>query len=110
MTDAQIRKPSRYPIRVRAFRNILWCFELPTRLFQTEKALTLGTFDLIRQLEEQGLFYAELRFAPQHYTRQGLTQQQTVCRSTEGCGYGKKGRISYPDWHSSVHACKRLTC
>ena len=57
---------------------------------QTEKALKLGTFDVIRQLEEQGLFYAELRFAPQHYTRQGLTQQQTVAAVLKGVDMAKK--------------------
>ena len=66
------------------------CFELPTRLLQTEKALTLSTFDLIRNLEAQDLFYAELRFAPQHYTKQGLTQQQTVAAVLKGVDMAKK--------------------
>lgn len=68
----------------------LQCFELPTRLLQTEKALTLSTLDLIRNLEAQGLFYAELRFAPQHYTKQGLTQQQTVAAVLKGVDMAKK--------------------
>ena len=68
MTDAQIRKAVMVSDTCQSLPEYLQCFELPTRLLQTEKALTLSTFDLIRNLEAQGLFYAELRFAPQHYT------------------------------------------
>ena len=90
MTDAQIRKAVMVSDTCQSLPEYLQCFELPTRLLQTEKALTLSTFDLIRNLEAQGLFYAELRFAPQHYTRQGLTQQQTVAAVLKGVDMAKK--------------------
>ena len=90
MTDAQIRKAVMVSDTCQNLPEYLQCFELPTRLLQTEKALTLSTFDLIRNLEAQGLFYAELRFAPQHYTRQGLTQQQTVAAVLKGVDMAKK--------------------
>ena len=90
MTDAQIRKAVMVSDTCQSLPEYLQCFELPTRLLQTEKALTLSTFDLIRNLEAQGLFYAELRFAPQHYTRQGLTQQQTVAAILKGVDMAKK--------------------
>ena len=90
MTDAQIRKAVIVSDTCQSLPEYLQCFELPTRLLQTEKALTLSTFDLIRNLEEQGLFYAELRFAPQHYTKQGLTQQQTVAAVLKGVDMAKK--------------------
>ncbi|MFR3322636.1 MAG: adenosine deaminase [Lachnospiraceae bacterium] len=90
MTDAQIRKAVIVSDTCQSLPEYLQCFELPTRLLQTEKALTLSTLDLIRNLEEQGLFYAELRFAPQHYTKQGLTQQQTVAAVLKGVDMAKK--------------------
>ena len=90
MTDAQIRKAVMVSNTCQSLPEYLQCFELPTRLLQTEKALTLSTLDLIRNLEAQGLFYAELRFAPQHYTRQGLTQQQTVAAVLKGVDMAKK--------------------
>lgn len=90
MTDAQIRKAVMVSDTCQSLPEYLQCFELPTRLLQTEKALTLSTFDLIRNLEAQGLFYAELRFAPQHYTKQGLTQQQTVAAVLKGVDMAKK--------------------
>ena len=58
MTDAQIRKAVIVSDTCQSLPEYLQCFELPTRLLQTEKALTLSTLDLIRNLEEQGLFYA----------------------------------------------------
>ena len=90
MTDAQIREAVMVSDTCQSLPEYLQCFELPTRLLQTEKALTLSTFDLIRNLEAQGLFYAELRFAPQHYTRRGLTQQQTVAAVLKGVDMAKK--------------------
>ena len=90
MTDAQIQKAVMASDTCRSLPEYLRCFELPTRLLQTEKALTFSTFDLIHTLEKQGLFYAELRFAPQHYTKQGLTQQQTVAAVLKGVDMAKK--------------------
>lgn len=90
MTDAQIQKAVMVSDTCQSLPEYLQCFELPTRLLQTEKALTLSTFDLIRNLEAQGLFYAELRFAPQYYTKQGLTQQQTVAAVLKGVDMAKK--------------------
>lgn len=53
-------------------------FELPTRVLQTEYALELAAYDLVKRLAEQGLVYAEIRFAPQLHIRQGLDQQAVV--------------------------------
>ena len=110
MTDAAVRNAvTGILIRVRAFRNICSCFELPTRLLQTEKSLTLATLDRHPAIwKNQGLFYAELRFAPQHYTRLGLTQQQTVAAVLKGVDMAKQAGPSDPDRHSSVHARNRF--
>lgn len=56
----------------------LKCFDLPTKLLQTERSLTFAAFDLIQTLETQSLYYAEIRFAPQLHTLKGLTQQQAI--------------------------------
>lgn len=90
MTDTQIQKAVMVSDTCQSLPEYLQCFQLPTRLLQTEKALTLSTFDLIRNLEAQGLFYAELRFAPQHYTQQGLTQQKTVAAVLKGVDMAKQ--------------------
>ena len=90
MTDAQIRKAVMVSNTCQSLPEYLQCFELPTRLLQTEKALTLSTLDLLRNLEAQGLFYAELRFAPQNYTPPSLTPQQSVAAVLKGVDMAKK--------------------
>ncbi len=66
-------------------------------LLQTEDALRLLTHDVFRQLQEDGVIYAELRFAPLLHTEAGLSPERVVevvawaaaeaSRAT-GVGYG----------------------
>lgn len=93
MTEREIKQAVTVTDTCKSLPEYLRCFDLPTRLLQTEKALTLATFDVIKQLESQGLFYAELRFAPQHYTRQGLTQQQTIAAVLKGVDLAKQAHF-----------------
>ena len=93
MTDSEVRNAVTVSSSCQSLPEYLRCFDLPTRLLQTEKSLTLATFDVIQQLENQGLFYAELRFAPQHYTRLGLTQQQTVAAVLNGVNMAKQANL-----------------
>lgn len=56
----------------------LKCFDLPGILLQTEDALELAAYDLVKRLADQGLIYAEIRFAPQLHKQKGLSQGQAV--------------------------------
>jgi adenosine deaminase len=48
------------------------------RLMQTEDSLRLVTEDVFRQLVEDGVIYAEMRFAPLLHTEQGLSPERVV--------------------------------
>jgi adenosine deaminase len=48
------------------------------RLMQTEDSLRLVTEDVFRQLIEDGVIYAEIRFAPLLHTEQGLSPERVV--------------------------------
>jgi adenosine deaminase len=48
------------------------------RLMQTEDALRLVTEDVFQQLVEDGVIYAEMRFAPLLHTEQGLAAERVV--------------------------------
>jgi adenosine deaminase len=48
------------------------------RLMQTEDSLRLVTEDVFRQLIEDGVIYAEIRFAPLLHTEQGLSPDRVV--------------------------------
>jgi adenosine deaminase len=47
-------------------------------LMQTAEQLKLVTLDVLRQLDEDGVTYAEIRFAPLLHTQQGLSPAQVV--------------------------------
>lgn len=47
-------------------------------LMQTAAQLRLVTLDVLRQLDADGVLYAELRFAPLLHTRQGLSPTQVI--------------------------------
>src|SRR3954465_1826022 len=48
------------------------------QLMQTEYSLAHVTEDIFRQLKEDGVIYAELRFAPLLHVEQGLTPERVV--------------------------------
>lgn len=47
-------------------------------LMQTEEQLRLVTFDVFEQLQQEHVYYAELRFAPLLHTTKGLTAEEVV--------------------------------
>lgn len=53
-------------------------FDFPCSLLQSEEAITTAVSNLKQELADQGLLYAEIRFAPQLHTLHGLTQDQVV--------------------------------
>lgn len=59
-------------------------FDFPLSLLQTENAISEAMNMLCRELLEEGTVYAEIRFAPQLHTREGLTQKQVVVAAING--------------------------
>lgn len=50
----------------------------PLALLQTRQALRIATIDLLRQLADDNVIYAEIRFAPQLHRTTGLTTEDVV--------------------------------
>ncbi|SMQ62028.1 adenosine deaminase [Devosia lucknowensis] len=50
----------------------------PLALLQTERALRIATIDLLRQLADDNVVYAEIRFAPHLHQLEGLRTEQVV--------------------------------
>ena len=63
-------------------------FEAPIRIMQTHEGIQRATKDLIERLENDGLIYAELRFAPQYHLQKGLSQEEVVLAAIEGLNEG----------------------
>ena len=69
-------------------------FDFPCSLLQSPEALTRAVSNLRRELVQQGLLYAEIRFAPQFHLAQGLTQDQVVEAAVAGlAGEGVKANL-----------------
>lgn len=68
----------------RSVNDYLARFEMPLQLLQDKETLSRVTYELIELLERQGLIYAEIRFAPQLHTREGLSQKDAICAVLEG--------------------------
>ena len=69
-------------------------FDFPCSLLQTPEALTLAVANLRRELAQQGLLYAEIRFAPQFHLNRGMTQDQVVEAAVTGlAGEGVKANL-----------------
>ena len=63
-------------------------FDLPLQLLQTEECIEYAVYELMRDLKEQGLCYAEIRYAPQLHLKKGLTQTEVVEATVRGRNKG----------------------
>ncbi len=59
-------------------------FDFPLSLLQTKETISEAVYRLCEELCEQGMVYAEIRFAPQLHCKRGLTQRQVVEAAIEG--------------------------
>ncbi len=66
-------------------------FAFPARLLQTEKAITTAVSMLLSELWEEGVCYAEIRFAPGKHTEKGLSQREVIRAAIRGLSGQKCG-------------------
>lgn len=59
-------------------------FDLPLAVLQTPDALERAVFELSEDLWRLGVDRAEIRFAPQFSTSDGMTQDDAVCAAVAG--------------------------
>jgi len=59
-------------------------FDLPLSVLQTEDALEKSVYDLMKRLSEEGVEYAEIRYAPQLHMQRGLVQEAVVEATLSG--------------------------
>lgn len=64
--------------------EFLQCFALPCSLLQTSEALTEAVRLVLEDCKKQDVIYAEIRFAPQLHTEQGMTQEDAVKAALAG--------------------------
>ena len=92
--EQQIELPAEEPDELKLFlaapedcgslNEYLEKFDLPLLVLQTKEAIRKGMYTLLCSLKEQGMLYAEVRFAPQSHLRKGLTQEEVVKAGSGG--------------------------
>lgn len=76
--DGELEKMLTVPADCKNLDDFLKCFELAQKLLQTEESLTEATRLVADNIRSQGVIYAEIRFAPQKHTLNGLSQEDTI--------------------------------
>lgn len=74
----EVKDKMKVPKDCKTLPEYLERFELPLLVLQQEEALERVTYELVEDLENLSVTYAEIRFAPQLSTKQGLSQAQVV--------------------------------
>ncbi len=59
-------------------------FAFPGSLLQTKNGISMSIVNLAQELRDQGLMYAEYRFAPQKHLERGLSQREVIEAAIEG--------------------------
>lgn len=73
-------------------------FDLPLKVMQNKSNLARIAYELVEDLHNEGVIYAEIRFAPILHTEKGLTMEEVVKAVLDGIGianlkYGIETRI-----------------
>lgn len=91
--DKELRQRMSITEECRDLNDYLGRFDLACSLLMTREGLYVCAKEFLKELEEQGLQYAEIRFAPQHSMSQTLTQYeaaeavlQAIRESSMPCG------------------------
>lgn len=87
--DGQLERLLTVPEDCSDLNEFLKCFGLPLSLMQTHEGLREAVRLVGDSMAEQGIIYAEIRFAPQLHTDKGLTQEAAVRAALEGLGRTK---------------------
>lgn len=59
-------------------------FAFPCSLLQTNEAISMSVYNLMKELGTEGIIYAEIRFAPQKHKEQGLSQEDVILSAMDG--------------------------
>ena len=96
-TDAELINLLQVSDDCRDLNEYLEKFAFPCSLLQTKEGIRTAVYNLLTELQEQGLLYAEIRFAPQKHTEKGLTQTEVVAAAIEG--------LQKSDFHANLILC-----
>lgn len=82
--DEELEKLLSVPDDCESLNDFLECFELPLTLLQTPQGLSEAVKLVSDNIQSQGVIYAEIRWAPQLHTDNGMTQEDAIKAALEG--------------------------
>lgn len=78
------------PVPCHSLNQYLQCFSVVLPLLQTEEALQMAAYDVVRQAAEENVIYMEVRFAPAFHCQKGLTERDACRAVIQGLQRGEK--------------------
>lgn len=90
-TPESLRSYVSVPLSCKNLNEYLEKFDLPLSLLQTREGIAEAMCDTIKAFAKQGLWYVEIRFAPQLHCQRGLSQEDVVQAAIEGMKAGMEG-------------------
>ena len=82
--DEQLKKLLTVPDTCTSQNDFLKCFTLPDALMMTQEGISEAVYLVAENIRQQGVIYAEIRFAPQNHTEKGMSQEEAVQAALEG--------------------------
>ena len=101
-TMEQFKQKMTVPSDNPSLEECLKCFDFPIAIMQDKEALSECAYSTIRNLNDLGLIYAEIRFAPQVHMQKGLTQDEVIEAVLEGRNRAAK---DFPDVKTNIICC-----
>ena len=89
----ELRTQMQAPVPCGSLGEYLSRFAVSMTCLQTEEALERVAFELGEDMAAEGMDLAEIRFAPQYSTRQGLSQEQVTEAVIRGV---RRSMATYP--------------
>ena len=82
--DEQLKELLTVPDTCTSLNDFLKCFALPDALMMTQEGISEAVYLVAENIRQQGVIYAEIRFAPQNHTEKGMSQEEAVQAALEG--------------------------
>ena len=101
-TMEQFKQKMTVPSDNPSLEECLKCFDFPIAIMQDKEALSECAYSTIRNLNDLGLIYAEIRFAPQVHMQKGLTQDEVIEAVLEGRNRAMK---DFPEVKTNIICC-----
>lgn len=79
-------------------------FDIPVSVMQTEDCLEKAVYDLLANLSQKNVCYAEIRFAPGQHLKKGLTQTEVVSAAVKGL---IRAETDFPIFAQLILCCMR---